>query len=105
MNGGFRLGDLGIIGALIVNIIIGTWEVAHLDGRQEAFKDDLLKDELSIQMLEKANAEKDVHLGHLDDAFNVMKDNIASILTIVQHVDTNTTGGDTNTQPNFTQHR
>ena len=104
MNGGFRWGDVGVIGALIVNIIIGTWEIAHLDGRQEAFRDNLLRDENTISTLVKSNAEKDIHFSQLDDAVNVMKTNIESILTIVQHVDTNT-AGDANNQPNFTHHK
>jgi len=104
LNGSFRWGDVGIISALIVNIIIGTWEIAHLDGRQEAFRDNLLRDEVTIQTLVKANAEKDVHISQLDDAVGNMKDNIQSILTIVQHVDTNTTG-DANNPPNFPKHK
>lgn len=100
MNGGFRLGDIGVIGALIVNIIIGTWQIAHLDGRIGSVERDQLRDEVSINSLQTANSAKDIHLSQLDDSFQTMKDNIQSILTIVQHVDTNT-GGDTNTPPNF----
>lgn len=104
MNGGFRWGDVGVIGVVVANIVVVTWEVAHIDGRQEAFRDSLLRDESTISVLVKANAEKDIKFSQLDDAVNIMKDNIQSILTIVQHVDTNT-GGDTNVSPNFTHHK
>lgn len=100
MSNEFRWGDIGVIGALIVNIVIGTWEIAQIDGAEKSDARDILRVETEVDTLNASNSAKDIHLSQLDDAVNMIKDNIASLLSITTHTDNAVTGGD-NIPPNF----
>ena len=101
MNGNFRWGDVGVIAAIICNIVVGTWEIAHLDGRIGALEKDQLRDELSLGNLENANANKDIHFTKVDSAIDQIKNDVGSILDIVQKFQKPILGEDANNPPNF----
>ena len=78
---------LGIVIALLVNIVVVVQYFSKLDARVGYLETDKVTSELRIGQLDTARQATDVHLAHVDDVMNTIGANVSAILDTVQHWD------------------